>query len=71
MYLHARQTDSLASRCRSHSLPPPCPPKTVAGATSVRAPGTAVDVAAGGATRVVAPYVGAINVPGGRKMLRL
>lgn len=41
------------------------------GATSVRAPGTAVDVAAGGATRVVAPYVGAINVPGGRKMLRL
>jgi len=44
------------------------------GATSVRTVGTAVDVAPNGATRVIAPFVGAINVPGtnaaGRKMLR-
>lgn len=40
------------------------------GATSVRAPGTSVNVAPGGATTVTAPFVGAIRVPGGRRMLR-
>lgn len=44
--------------------------RTAGGATSVRAPGTTVDVAPNGATYVTAPFVGAIAVPSGRKMLR-